>query len=84
MWELVSFAKSKTRKSCLEALESGPKTPSFIVKSSDEHLSHISRALSELEKKELVECLTPDLNKNRIYQITLKGKEVLKKLDEVD
>ncbi len=84
MWEILSFAKGRTRRKCLEALSSGPKMPENIAKSSDEHLSHISRALRELADKELVECLTPKANKNRIYRITKKGNEVLKGLKEIE
>ena len=84
MWGLVSFVKGQARRSCLESLASGPKMPSAITKSSGVHMSHISRALSELVKKGLVECLTPDASKNRIYGITKKGREVLKRLGEVD
>ena len=84
MWELVSFAKSKTRKICLEVLKDGPKTPSYILKSSGEYLLHISRALSELEEKYLIKCLTPNRNKNRIYGITTKGLDVLSKLEKIN
>lgn len=84
MWELISFAQGRTRKYCLETLASGPKTPSSLVKISGKHLSHISRALRELTEKGLIECLTPDLPKSRIYGITNKGKEVLKKLKEME
>ena len=83
MWELVSFAKGRTRRLCLESLASGPTTPNSIALSSGEHLSHVSRALRELAEKELVNCLTPKLNKNRIYEVTPKGKEVLKRLKEM-
>lgn len=83
MWELVSFAQSKIRKICLEALEDGPKTPGTIARNSGTHLSHISRAMKELVDRGLLECLTPNLTKNKIYKITKKGIEVLKKLKEM-
>ena len=83
MWELISFAQGRIRRLCLESLASGPKTPGAIAKSSREHLSHISRALRESAEKDLVECLTPNLPKNRIYRITAKGNEVLQKLKEM-
>ena len=83
MWELVSFAQSKIRKICLEALEDGPKTPGGIARSSGKHLSHISRAIKELVDRGLIECLTPDLTKNKIYRITKKGSAVLQKLKEI-
>lgn len=84
MWELVSFAKGRIRRLCLNSLASGPKMPSVIALSSGEHLSHVSRALRESVEKGLVECLTPNLSKNRIYRITARGKEVLEKLKEMD
>jgi len=83
MWELVSYAQGHTRKVCLESLSAGPKTPNAIVRATGIHLSHVSRALRELSGKDLVECITPALTKNRIYRITNKGKEVLKKLKEI-
>jgi len=83
MWELVSFAHGNLRKLCLESLNISPKTPTSIAKASKEDLPHISRALRELTRKGLVECLTPNVTKNRIYGITDKGKEVLKKLEEI-
>lgn len=84
MWELISYAHSQTRRLCLESLAAGPKTPGTIAKSSERHLSHISRAIRELVEKGLVECMTPNLPKNRIYKITDKGMEVLKKLKEMN
>lgn len=84
MWDLVSFAQSRARKACLEALDSGPKTPTFIAVSSGMNLSHISRALRELSTENLVECLTPNLTKNKIYQITPSGLKIIKKLETLD
>lgn len=84
MWELVSFAHGRLRRLCLESLALSPKIASAIAKSSGAHLPHISRALNELAAKGLIECLTPDLHKNRIYSITSKGKAVLEKLKEMD
>jgi DNA-binding PadR family transcriptional regulator len=83
MWELVSFTQGHVRKTCLESLALGPKTPASIARLSKEHLPHVSRALRELTEKGLVECLTPNMPKNRIYGITGKGKEVLEKLKQM-
>jgi DNA-binding MarR family transcriptional regulator len=77
MWEDISFVQGRVRKGCLEALAMGPTTPTEIASKLDEPLSHISRALKELQGKSLVECLTPKMSKNRIYSITEKGKKVL-------
>ena len=84
MWEDVSFVQGRVRKCCLEVLAIGPTTPTEIASRIDKPLSHISRALKELQERSLVECLTPNMSKNRIYSITEKGRKVLansKKLD---
>ena len=83
VWELISFARGKVRRLCLESLQIGPKTPGDISRSSGVHLSHISRALRELRSKGLVECLTPKAAKNRIYRLTETGRRTLKGLKEL-
>lgn len=80
MWELLSFLQGRVRRSVLESLGQGPRTPSSIAQSSGEHLSHVSRALKELVDKGLAECMTPDVNKNKIFRITEKGQRVLEEL----
>lgn len=84
MWELLSFIQGRTRCLCLKKLATGPKTPGMIAKSSQVHLSHISRALRELSEKEIAECVTPDTTKNRFYRITNLGKKLLQELDKID
>jgi DNA-binding MarR family transcriptional regulator len=84
MWELLSFMQAKVRRMTLDELECSPKTPSSIADSTGEHLSHISRALKELHEKGLVDCMTPSQSKNRFYQITSKGKEVLVALRKLE
>jgi DNA-binding MarR family transcriptional regulator len=84
MWDLASFALSHARKICLLALATGPKVPSAIASAAGMNLSHISRALRELSEKGLVKCLTPNLTKNKIYQITPTGLEVVEKLKMLD
>jgi ArsR family transcriptional regulator, cadmium/lead-responsive transcriptional repressor len=76
--------QARVRKATLVSLEDGPKTPSNIAGITGEHLSHISRALKELSEKQLVECMTPERSKNRIYQITQKGKELIIELRKMD
>ena len=48
------------------------------------HLSHTSRALRELAEKGLVKCGTPKATKNRFYEITRTGKDILKQLPSDD
>lgn len=83
MWEKASVAQSRSRRACLEALISSPRTPSSISRATNIHLSHISRSLRELADLKLVECVTPKAMKNRIYRITTEGKKVLKVVREL-
>ena len=73
---------SKYRQKVLLDLKDNLKIPSAIAKATDIRISHISRTLKGLKEKELVECLNEEVNQGRIYQITSKGKEVLKYIKE--
>jgi DNA-binding MarR family transcriptional regulator len=42
---------------------------------------NISHALKEFERKELIQCLTPDKTTWKKYVLTDAGKEILEKLD---
>ena len=83
MWDELSFVQGKLRKACLLALENGPKTPSLISRALGANLSHVSRALRELEAKGLVKCMTK-APKNRIYQITDDGSELLRLMKKME
>jgi len=83
IWQDVSYIiSSEYRKKVLSVLEN-PKIPSKISKELNINIAHISRALSELESRKLVECLTPDSNKGKLYVITRHGKEVINKTKEI-
>ncbi|MHC1680778.1 MAG: winged helix-turn-helix domain-containing protein [Methanomassiliicoccales archaeon] len=69
--------QGRVRRNTLEALEKGPRTPSSIAQSTGEYLTHVSRALKEMVDRGLVECMTPEQSKNRIYRITDNGRETL-------
>ena len=81
--ENYSFAiSSKYRKNALISLDHKPKTPKEIADETKSNLTHISRALRELTKKNLVKCLTPSKNKFRLYQITTPGRQVVSQLQK--
>ena len=71
---------SKYRKNVVIALGHKPKTPKEISLETNCGLTHISRALQELLKKDIVRCVTPNRVKGRIYQLTVKGEEIFKLL----
>ena len=74
--EAAYVRSSKYRVTVLKTLEKGPKNPSAIAEEENKHISHISRALSELENRDLV-SVHGDGSRYRIYQITEIGQEVL-------
>ncbi|MBP1908936.1 winged helix-turn-helix domain-containing protein [Methanolobus bombayensis] len=59
-----------------------------IIKASDiahetnRSTQNISRALKELEDKDLIKCLTPEKVTWKKYALTTKGKKVLKKMED--
>ena len=83
MWSECSYViRGKNRRMVFLALET-PKTPTQLSDELKIHLSHVSRALSELESKKLVVCLTPSEKVGRIYRLTERGKRVLKTVKEL-
>lgn len=83
-WNDVSYViGSKTRKAILLKLET-PRTPTFLAKDLDVNLANISRALSELEDKDIIVCLTPKQKVGKIYALTKKGKTLLEKIGEME
>jgi len=82
-WEDVSFIiSSNYRRKILERLNS-PITPSKLSKELNINKTHISRALSELENKKMIVCLTPKIAKGRIYVIIDYGNEILKEVSKL-
>ena len=72
---------SKYRFRILSALKDKLKSPTELEKELNIKLAHISRSLSQLSSKGYVEDNTPNLGRNKLYAITKKGKEVLKKIN---
>ncbi len=80
-WDKYSFViRAKNRTKILRAL-SKIKTPTQLAEELGLNLSHTSRALRELEKKGLIECLTPDENVGRIYTRTELGEKIVEEID---
>jgi len=74
---------SSYRTEILKSLLKNIGTPSTISKDIDKSITHVSRNLKELTEKNLVECLTPEHRKGKIYQITEKGNETISKILEI-
>ena len=58
------------------------KIPTNIAKDSGIRTNHISKVLSELKSKEIVECINEEARKGRLYRLTDTGKDVLETIKE--
>ncbi|MFH1828861.1 MAG: ArsR family transcriptional regulator [Nanoarchaeota archaeon] len=83
---LVGYVKrGKNRQIVFSALDK-PMMPSELMrkiynKTSNTYFNLVSRALSELKEKKLIEVVNPKEKTGRIYRKTKLGKEVEKKLE---
>jgi predicted transcriptional regulator len=71
---------SETRLKILSFLSTDSGTPTQLSKQIQKHLSHISRALRELESKDLVSCSNPQNSKPRVYRLTTEGDKLIKEI----
>lgn len=76
-WDVVGYViSSDHRTMVLGRLAEGPATPTQIASDVDLSVTHVSRALSSLRDRDLVELLVPeDRRKGRVYGITSQGTE---------
>jgi len=83
LWKDISYIiRSKIRRAVILELRT-PKTPTMLAKAIRTSLPNISRALTQLENKGFVTCLTPEEKVGKIYSLTNKGREALKKIAEM-
>lgn len=76
--KLTSFVQiSKYREKTLRSIGDEVKIPTNIAKDSGIRTNHISKVLSELKSKEMVECINEEARKGRLYRLTDTGRDVL-------
>lgn len=81
--KLTSYVEiSKYREKTLKSIGNNVKIPTNIAKDSGIRKNHISKVLSELKSKEIVECINEEARKGRLYRLTDTGKEVLESINE--
>lgn len=79
-WTKYSFVvRGKNRSRTLKHLKS-PMTPSQLATAAGVSLSHISKALRDLRKEELVECINPKERVGKIYRRTEEGEEIAEQM----
>jgi len=83
-WDLISFVNaSKPRFQILISLNGKVSTPRDLADEMNFPISRISSVLAELSRKKLVECLTPNRRKEKMYGITDFGKKILNEIHEI-
>ena len=76
--ETLEFVqRSKYRQNVLKALENDVLMPKEIAERSGIKTNHVSKVLSELRSKGLIEVLDDSVRKGRLYRITDEGKVVI-------
>lgn len=86
-WAKLSYVEmSKNRTNALQTLYESdkPLTPTEVKEKLDIAFNSASRALRELNEKELVKCINPDAPRYRRYKITEEGEEVAEELGNED
>ena len=77
-WDNISFiVRSSPRKKVFLALQE-PKTPTQLSKELSINIGFISNILIDLQKRDLIECLSPNEKRHRFYRVNNKGKKILK------
>ena len=86
MWADVSFIlRSPVRRRILEMLSSrSALTPIMIAKELKLDKANVSRRITELAERKLIECKNPEDRKFRFYSITDRGKKLLKVVKDLE
>jgi ArsR family transcriptional regulator, cadmium/lead-responsive transcriptional repressor len=80
-WHLYGLVVgSEYRKKVLTSMSSGPKSPKQISIGTGLHLNHVSGTLRYLVRAGAVVCLTPELRKGKLFQLTGLGQQIVKRL----
>ncbi len=75
---------SDTRLKILSWLSQDVSTPTELAKRIEKHLSHVSRALRELQDRELVSCVNPVNTKPRVYALTPQGVNIMAEVNRAN
>lgn len=84
-WTKYGFViASGYRKNIVLSIGKGPKTPKQISVETKIRLNHVSTIIGVLEEKGIVRCLTPDLSKGKIFDLTDDGRKILKQIKSME
>lgn len=80
-YKIISFlVRGKRREKVLLSLKK-PKTPKQIADECKINISNASISLSELLKKDLIKCITPNEKIFKFYEMTKKGQIAISHLE---
>ena len=80
---LIEYMKqSQNRQKVLKSFQGDVLRPSQIAILTEIHISSVSKCLRQLREKELIYLLNPDFHIGRLYDITEKGRTILKLIDD--
>lgn len=80
--ETLDFVKrSSYRQNVLKSLEDNVLMPKEIAERSNIKTNHVSKVLSELKSKDLIEIINPEARKGRLYRLTDLGNMIVDKLE---
>lgn len=80
IYALTFVLRAKNRKVVLKALKSGRKTQAELHKITGMYRTHVRRTVNELISKGLIKCLNPKDRIYKLYELTKKGREILRKI----
>ena len=72
---------SKYRTKVMKSLDGEVLIPTQIARNAGIRTNHISKVLSELKAKDIVECINEEVRKGRLYRLTDDGKKIADSLD---
>ena len=77
---LEFIQRSAYRQRVLKSLNDDVLMPTEIAERSNIKTNHVSKVLSELKSKELIELVNPEARKGRLYRLTSVGDEIVEHL----
>ncbi len=81
-WKKYGYViSSMYRQKIVLSLKKYPKTPKQLSSELEYHMSHVSSTIKELSENGIVENLSPDLRKGKIYGLTRDGEEIANSIE---
>ena len=78
--DLAWVLASKNRRAAMKELASGFETPSTLAEKTGTSMPMASKTLRDFAVRGIVSCANPDDVKGRLYELTRKGKNLLKNM----